>query len=415
MELNGDILGYLWQRLPLLLLFGGGYLVYQIMAVTRLTDAFVCWALRKSGGRPALLLLYVIGTAAALSSFIPNAITVLTMLPLLKRLDNTFRENGGRGMTTVLMCAAIYGAAIGGFGSMIGSPANAILFGALDLFEVAGREQITFFNWFLWSLPLAAMLVLVAWGVAAGLGLPASARGKAVHLECLTGGGGTTGRQRYAGTLFWVYMGFWILEAVAQEAIPGFALLAPWVCVAFTVLFLFFVFIRRAPTSPAGIGPLLRPIDLLSSLPRRGFIFLLGLAVLIGLAQWLGMDKRLAVLAHETLQSDMPGLALFFLLVLAVIFLTEVLSNTTVVAAFYPIAYYAAQGHGMDPLPLMVGISLASTCAFMTPVATPTSALAFGEMRGASLRIMLGLGVVLNLAAAVLITGWLAWILPRVY
>lgn len=115
------------------------------------------------------------------------------------------------------------------------------------------------------------------------------------------------------------------------------------------------------------------------------------------------------------LRGDMPSLLLFFLTVLSVIFLTEVLSNTAVVAAFFTIAYYAALGHGMSPLYLMMAVGVSSTCAFMTPVATPTNALAFGEMRGASLRAMLLLGFVLNVAGAVILTGWLSWVLPRVY
>ena len=106
---------------------------------------------------------------------------------------------------------------------------------------------------------------------------------------------------------------------------------------------------------------------------------------------------------------------LFFLTILAVIFLTEMLSNTAVVAAFFTIAYYAAMGHDMNPMYLMMGVGVASTCAFMTPIATPTNALAFGEMKGASLARMLGLGFVLNVAGAVLLTGWLSWVLPLVY
>jgi sodium-dependent dicarboxylate transporter 2/3/5 len=51
----------------------------------------------------------------------------------------------------------------------------------------------------------------------------------------------------------------------------------------------------------------------------------------------------------------------------------------------------------------------------MTPIATPTNALAYGEMRGASLRTMLGLGFVLNVAAGALLAGWLGWILPLIY
>ncbi len=415
MESFGDISNYLWQRLPLILLFTGGYLVYQLMAATRLTDAFVTWVLRKSRGSLSALILYIIGAAAALSSFIPNTITVLTLLPMLKRLDNDLARQGLPGMTTVLMCAAIYGAAIGGMGSMIGSPANAVLFGALDLFNVPGREQITFFNWFLWSLPLVVMMILAAWGVAAGLGLPSGSRRVSVNVTCLGGKCETSERQRFGASLFWLYMGFWVLEAVLQQAVAGFAELSPFVCMGFTALFLFLAFIWKAPASSFAQGPLLRPADLVRGVPRRGLLFILGLAALFGVVHWLKWDERVVVLAGELLKGDMSAQVLFFLTVLAVIFLTEVLSNTAVVAAFFTIAYYGALGHDMNPLYLMMGVGVASTCAFMTPIATPTNALAFGEMRGASLKTMILLGCVLNMAGAVILTGWLNWVLPIVY
>lgn len=417
MEGLGDIGTYVWQRLPLMLLFANGYLVYRIMAATRLTDAFVFWALRKSRGSAATMLFYIIGAAAALSSFIPNTITVLTLLPVLKRLDNEFSAQGVPGMTTVLTCSAIYGAAIGGMGSMIGSPANVILFGALDLFAVPGREQITFFNWFFWSVPLVIFFVLAAWGVAAGLGLPLAARRAKVRLTCLDDAcaTGANRRQRYGARLFWLYMGFWVLEAVARQNLTGFAESSPWVCIGFTLAFFQAVFIKKAPESSAGSGPLLSPGDLLKGVPRRGLAFILVLAVLFAVVHWLGLDERVVVLAGESLQGDMPPWRLFFLTSLSVIFLTELLSNTAVVAAFFTIAYYAALGHYMSPLPLMMGVSLASTCAFMTPIATPTNALAYGEMRGVSLGTMLRLGFVLNLVGAVILTGWLSWVLPLVY
>lgn len=415
MDAPGDFVAYLWSRLPLVLLFGGGYVVYQLMVATRLTDAFVSWALRRSGGRAPAILLYVIGAAAVLSSFIPNTITVLALLPVLRRLDEDFARQGVRGMATVLMCSAIYGAAIGGVGSMIGSPANAVLFGALDLFEVAGRERITFFNWFLWSVPLVAMLVAAAWGVAAGLGLPAGARRVTVRLDFAADEDVVTTRQRYGGRLFWLYMGFWVLEAVARAAVPGFAAVSPVVCLGFTALFIHLAFVRDAPASAYGRGPLLRPRDLLSSVPRRGLVFILVLAALFGAVRWLGWDERLVVEAGRLTSGDMPPGVLFLLMIFAVIFLTEVLSNTAVVAAFFTVAYLAAAGHGMEPLPLMMGVSVASTCAFMTPIATPTNALAFGEMRGASLGIMLWLGFVLNVVAALLLAGWLGWVLPLIY
>lgn len=415
MDALGNIHFYLWQRLPLILLFFSGYLVYQLMAVTGITDAFVNWALRKSGGRARALLLYIIAASAALSSFIPNTITVLTLLPVLKKLDADFRQQGVTGMTTVLMCAAIYGAGIGGMGSMIGSPANAVLLGALDLFAIPGREQITFFNWFFWSVPLVVVFVLAAWGVAAGLGLPAAARRVSVVVECDGDQCGASDRQRYGSLLFWFYMGFWVLEAALRQAVPGFDEISPYVCLGFFGLFLYLIFIRAAPESDAANGPLLRGGDLLKSVPRRGFIFILALGVVFWGVHALGIDEAVVVWAGSMLQGDMAPRLLFFLTILAVIFLTEALSNTAVVAAFFTIAYYAAQGHDMNPMYLMMGVGVASTCAFMTPIATTSNALAFGEMKGASLTRMLALGFVLNVIGAVLMTGWLSWVLPLVY
>lgn len=415
MDALGDIHMYFWQRLPLILLFISGYLVYQLMAATGITDAFVNWALKKSQGNARSLLLYIIGASAALSSFIPNTITVLTLLPVLKKLDEDFCRQGVTGMTTVLMCSAIYGAAIGGMGSMIGSPANAVLIGALDLFSIPGREHITFFNWFLWSVPLVIAFVLAAWGVAAGLGLPGHARRVRVAVECVGEQCETTDRQRYGSRLFWLYMGFWILEAVIRQAMPGFGDISPYVSLGFFGLFVYLVFVRSAPASLRGSGPLLSFGDMLKSIPRRGFTFILALGVLFWGVHASGIDEKVVVWAGSMLQGDMSPYLLFFLTILSVIFLTEALSNTAVVAAFFTLAYYAAQSHDMNPLFLMMGVGVASTCAFMTPIATTSNALAFGEMKGASLTTMLALGFVLNVVGAVLMTGWLTWALPLVY
>lgn len=414
MDGTGDILAYAWQRLPLILLFGGGYLVYQLMAATRLTDAFVGWTLRKSHGSTATMLLYIIGTAAVLSSFIPNTITVLTLLPVLKRLDADYRSQGIDGMATVLMCAAIYGAAIGGIGTMIGTPANAVLFAALDLFEVAGRERISFFNWLIWSVPLVVMFVLAAWAVVS-LGVPVKARTASVTLEDIGGDQCINDRQRYGGRLFWFYMAFWIAESVLQQTVTGFAPVSPVVCLAFSGVFVFLIFFRPAPRSAYASGPLLTFGHLFSAIPKRGAVFLAFLAVLFGVVHWLGLDEWAVGVVATLLDADLSGFLLFLLTVTAVVFLTEVLSNTAVVAAFFAVAYHAALGHGMDPLHLMIGVSVGSVCAFMTPVATPTNALAFGEMKGASLKRMLGLGLLLNLSGAVIVTTWLQWVLPIVY
>lgn len=409
-----NVMAAVVERLPLIFIFTGGYLLYRLMAETRVTDAFILWTLRRSRGSRSGLVLYVIIAAALLSAFIPNTITVLTMLPVLKALDAGFREQGDDDMTTILMVAAIYGAGIGGTTTMIGSPANAVLLAALDVLDVSGRENITFLNWFIWSVPLVIMLILAAWAVAAGLGLGRE-RTDSVPIGCMGEQCEINARQRYGVRLFCLFMGFWVLRSVLLALVPSGEALAPWPSTLFFSIFLYLVFLRRAPDADGHQGALLRANDLIKDIPRRGLLFVLLLAVIFGVVRLTGADRLVADWGTEVLSIPMPYLLFFFVAVLSVIFLTEVLSNTVVVAGFFTIVFLAANARGIDPLPLMVGVSVASTCAFMTPVATPVNALAFGEMRGASLKRMLILGFVLNVLAAALLTGWLTWVLPLVY
>ncbi|MDV7389778.1 SLC13 family permease, partial [Arthrospira platensis SPKY1] len=81
-------------------------------------------------------LLYLVGTAALMSFFIPNAITVLTLLPVLDLLSRAFRDNGDHRVPTLLTLAVLYGANIGGMGSVTGTPTNLLLVGYLQAQDV---------------------------------------------------------------------------------------------------------------------------------------------------------------------------------------------------------------------------------------------------------------------------------------
>lgn len=413
--MDNEVLKYVWARLPLALLFANGYLVYRLLAVTKLTDAFVQRILRLCSGRRSPLLLYLIAATAILSFFIPNAVAALTLLPIIKAIDKDFntRRNPVR-LTTALTLSVIYGANIGGMGSLIGTPANMLMLGALDLFQVPGREQINFFNWFVWSLPLVAAFVLAAWGVAS-LALPRKVRREGLQMVETSSVPKLTPWQSSGAKLFGLFLIFWIFEAVAKEAWPGFAAYEQVASIAFFLFFVFNVFHRSGPLCCPSSVPLLKLRDVFSGVPKRGIAFLLLLGAVILAVRLLGLDDYAAGWVRTVGESGGHGLALFLGLTVTVIFLTELLSNTLVTVAFLPVAATLAANHGLDLLPLMMAMVIGPCCAFMTPVATPCNALTFGEMRGASLKAMLLLGALLNLAGALLITFWLSWIIPLVY
>jgi sodium-dependent dicarboxylate transporter 2/3/5 len=106
---------------------------------------------------------------------------------------------------------------------------------------------------------------------------------------------------------------------------------------------------------------------------------------------------------------------LLWVLVMATIFCTELLSNSVTAMAFWVLAIGVASHQGFEPTGLMLGIGLASTCAFMSPISTPATALAYGGFKAISLPTMLRLGFIVNIIAATIITlcsiYWIPWVL----
>ncbi len=421
MEHSSSFHSYLLLRLPLVLTFASGYLVYLLLAATKLTDVFVLWSLQRSRGNPRSLLAYVICSAALLSFFIPNAVTVLTLLPLLKAIEpDVVSQNNDRRFTTALTLSVIYGANIGGMGSLIGSPANLLLIGALDLYGVPGREQISFLNWFIWSVPLVVFFAAVAWALIATFGVPKGTPFAVPKDMQGTGAGfdgskhcfGLSPKQRRGVVLFVFFVVFWISEGITKELLPLFARYEPYVCIGFFVVFVYLAFVKSSRQHRA---PLLRMSNIVSGLPKRGILFLGIVILIIPVIRLFQLDKHAAVLFSDFIRPETSAFLVFFGTTLTVIFLTEILSNTVVSSAFFPIVYFTCTAHNIPPLILMIAVSIASTCAFMTPIATPCNALAFGEMKGTSLRKMLAMGLPLNIIGALLITLWLQFVIPLVY
>jgi sodium-dependent dicarboxylate transporter 2/3/5 len=115
-----------------------------------------------------------------------------------------------------------------------------------------------------------------------------------------------------------------------------------------------------------------------------------------GLSVWLGSQLF-----------GMQGLSVFVLLlvVIAVVnFLTEITSNLATTAMLLPILASLAGVLGIDPFVLMAGATLAASCAFMLPVATPPNAIVFGSGKldiGDMLRAGFGLNLISILLLAV--------------
>ena len=105
----------------------------------------------------------------------------------------------------------------------------------------------------------------------------------------------------------------------------------------------------------------------------------------------------------QALTHGWPLLAFIFVLILFILFLTEISSNTATTAIMIPIFAAVAPHLGVTEAKLVLPIAIASSCAFMLPIATPPNAIAYATGK-ISQPQMIRIGLVLNLVFATILT-----------
>ena len=125
-----------------------------------------------------------------------------------------------------------------------------------------------------------------------------------------------------------------------------------------------------------------------------------------GLAIWIG--------SQMSFFNTIPLLALLCLLVAMVNFLTEITSNLATTAMLLPVLVALAETIGVNPYYLLVGATVAASCAFMLPVATPPNAVVFGS-KILKIDDMIKKGFWMNLISIFILTAAVYWILPIIW
>ena len=148
---------------PVVILMLGGMVLGEAAHKHGVDRALAGLFLRPFARTPAMLLLGVILVTATFSMWMSNTATAAMMIammtPVVVRLRAELGENSG--LARSLMIAVPVGANLGGMGTPIGTPPNAMAFGAL---RNAGLE-LTFLDWMVIALPATAAMLLVGWGV----------------------------------------------------------------------------------------------------------------------------------------------------------------------------------------------------------------------------------------------------------
>jgi len=114
---------------------------------------------------------------------------------------------------------------------------------------------------------------------------------------------------------------------------------------------------------------------------------------------------------------QLNGFSIFIILLVvitAVNFLTEITSNLATIAMLLPILAPTAVILDVHPFLLMVGATLAASCAFMLPVATPPNAVVFGS-NYLKISDMVRVGIVMNIISIIIVFVMVYFVLPSLW
>ena len=385
---------------PIIYLFLGGFLMALALERWDLHRRIALAILDRTGTEGRRLILGFMIVCAGLSMWMTNTSTTMMLLPIVLSVITVIKDNveglsekNHHDFQIAMLLGLAYSASIGGLATLVGTPPNAFLIGYLaENYDL----EISFARWMTVGIPVTVIMLPAAWWLLTRfmhpVVVPASEEVNQHLHELRAELGPMTTAEKRVGVLFGLVIFCWMLRRPLTELVGLTGVSDPGIVMTAGIL-LFLI--------PSGDGRKLMSWDYALRLPW-GVLVLMGgglsLAAAVsntGLALWLG--ESLAPL-------NAYGLAVLVVAAVAlVIFLTELTSNLATTATLLPVMGAIAVQAGLPPLYLTVPITIAASCAFMLPVATPPNAIVFST--GAiSIPQMVRAGVFLNLIGIVIVS-----------
>lgn len=383
---------------PVIYLFFGGFVLAAAFERSGLHRRLALRLLTLVGTRPDRIIGGFMVTGGFISMWVSNTAAMLMLLPLAtSMLRRATPMEGGGGAPSAsfekaLLLGIAYAATIGGFGTLIGSPPNALLVAFLGQTH---DIHLRFVDYMLIGVPIVAIALPITWLLLTRVVFRVGHDPSFIDAEALAA------QRRALGPAS---------RAEKFVAVVGVLTATAWICQPLIA--------RVWPAiSEAGISVMCALALLLVPLDRAGARAITweeaeripwGVLVLFGGGLSLAaaiQDGGLSawITASVGALRALPPLLLILLVTTIITILTEFTSNTATAAAFLPVASSLAVAAGMNPLMLLVAAGLAASNGFMLPVGTPPNAIAFSTGR-LTVREMARAGLLVDVVFVVLLT-----------
>lgn len=379
-------------------LFIGGFILANAIQKWNLHKRIALNIILKIGGSTDKIILGFMLATGFLSMWISNTATTVMMLPIalsvinqLKDHPNTLKDEN-KIFGKALMLGVAYSASAGGIATLIGTPPNLIFAGFIqENFNI----EISFFQWMKIGFPVSIILMLFIWWFLTKYafklnktGFPA---GKEEIKKILSKMGKINNEEKKILIVFTLTILSWIFRKnTINLIIPNF----DDSMIAISSAIILFILPSKNKKEP-----IMKWKDALT-IPW-GILLLFGGGLSIakgfqatGLDHWIG--DQLSFLTFSS------SLLVIFLIIAGVNFLTEMTSNMATTAMLLPVMIPIANIMQINPFLLLVGTTLAASCAFMLPVATPPNAVVFGS-KILKISDMVKAGILINIFSIIII------------
>ncbi|WP_049903663.1 SLC13 family permease [Natrialba aegyptia] len=439
----------------LIFLFLAGFMLANAIQKYNIDRRIALYAMATMGSSPRRLILAVMLVTAGLSMWVSNTATTAMMTPiavgvLAQVLDRdelasaqqaaaddtatTTASDGGTAeavdeFTNIqigMLLGTAYAASIGGVGTIIGTPPNAILVGQLN---AVLDYEVGFAEWLLIGLPVVVVTLPLVWALLTYVLYPPEisdvAEARVAAREQLDAEGALSPRGKRVAAIFAATAGLWVLGGLGDFFEPYLS--AAWLTTLFggdgmTVFgveghqgLLYYVMVGVAAVPALVLADTMEWDELVDIDWGTLLLFGGGISLANGLA-----DTGATGWIAETFFGALVGAPIVLVIgavILLVVFLTEMTSNAATTSIIVPIlislgsVFSATLGltDFSTALFLAVAGTIAASFAFALPVATPPNAIVFGSGY-LKQRHMLRTGLILNAIMTAVLTA-IIWLL----
>lgn len=383
----------------LVFLFLGGLFLGTALKTSGLHARVALLVISVFGLSPSRVILGVMTITACISLFVSNTATAVMMTPIALSLINLadtharspascWSERDTRSFASAMLISVAFAAGIGGMGTIIGTPPNAIM--AAYLARELGRS-ISFLQWMLLCVPIVVLLLLLTWLMLTRVLLPVRAPTITASASDLVAARAALGPIRpeelLTLTVFCLSVVAWVCRP--WISLPqGVALTDAGIAILAAAALFIIPLSRRSPARRV-----LRWSDA-AELPW-GVLILFGGGLSIAEAmRHTALDTTVGSLFHAL--SGLPEWGVLLAIALIIVVFSELAGNTAVATTAVPILGAACTGLNLSPTKLLLLVALTSSCGFMLPVSTPPNTIVFSTGR-VPVRDMLRAGLTLDI------------------